>query len=213
MEVNEQGTLLGLMENPSYLFQLLDKHRDDDMLLPLIPKHKDLLFNRNEDGKTLAQVALARNRLAVVIEILNAVQLPLSNLSLKMWEILIGKSKENMIENITHHKSKCGHTDIKVLEQLANDMIVELAENGSVEIICHLLLAGDCASGFIQGRKTHFNAFLNYPNRRRLGERISLDRTKPCNGNQILPECSSLPSDLQMFNSAMQLKNTRKGLN
>jgi hypothetical protein len=92
------------------------------------------------------------------------------------------------------------HIHPAILEGLIKE-IPTLAENGSTEMICCILEAGasNCPSGFAPGKNTYFDAFLNFD---WLGS-LLLDKSKPCNGSRVIPEASSSPSALNMYDGGV----------
>ena len=188
----------GEILDPSLLFQCFE-YCDDQTVNSLIPKHKELLPRRNENGKTLAELAIEEGRYSVLLKMLEVVEPSFPWIFFETFHHLINTTDENRIEHFTTaNKGALPHTPPYVLEGLTK-MIPTLAANGSIEIICYLLKAGssNCASGFVSGRQMHLKAFRNDPSFRWLGS-LLLNRHKPCNGRQIRPECSPSSSDIEV---------------
>jgi hypothetical protein len=112
------------------------------------------------------------------------------------------ESKEDIVEMITTEKSAFAFSDTEDLEKLS-DLIPKLVENGSIDIIYLLLQAGspNAAKGFVSGAEMHKKAFLNRQGPFRWLSNLLLDKKKPCNGIQVVPEASMHPNDLGMYGS------------
>ena len=172
---------------------------DDETMLSLISEHKHLLFKRDENGMTLAELAVEQERPAILHKIVD-VDPSLAWTSLKVLVYFLLTSRENIIEIITiGYKCAFPHTDPAILEELVK-MIPTLAENGFTEIICYILQAGSsrCVSGFVPCKSTYLQAFLNYP-LFRISSSLVLNENKPCNGRQIISETSPSPSGIEVY--------------
>jgi WD40 repeat protein len=185
--------------DPSLLFRSLDVC-NDDIMLALIPKHKDLLYRRDENGMILAERAIEQERPDVLRKILHVDPL-LAWTSLMVLVYFILTSDENMLELIMIvYKCRVPHIQPAILEGLV-EKIPTLAENGCTVIICNILDAGssNCSSGFAPGKNTYLKAFLNFD---MLGS-LLLDKSRPCNGSRVIPEASSSPSALNMYHKGV----------
>ena len=172
---------------------------DDENMLALISDNKNLLHEHDENGRTLAELAVEEGRTTILHKIID-IDPSLAWVSLKVLIYLLETSDENIIETITiGYKCAHPHTDPVILEELVR-MIPTLAENGSIQIICYILQAGAsrCYSGFVPGKKAHLQAFLNYPFFRILSSLV-LNKNKPCNERQILAETSPSPSGIEVY--------------
>ena len=118
----------------------------------LISENRDLLHKRDKDGLNLAELAVKKDRWAVLRQILEVEPSVAWSSHIIMSELL-KQSKEELVEAVTLDESCAfSFTDPGDLEKYA-DLIVDLAKDGSIEIIHFLLQAGSpkSVSGFVPG--------------------------------------------------------------
>ena len=185
---------------------------DDQAMYSMIERNSELISCRDENGITFADHAMRNNRFEVLRAALQ------TNPSMAWWPSqdvmrnLVESSMDDMIEPLI--KEATGHMDPNHLDELSG-LIPKLARNGYVNVLCHLLQAGpsDCKNGFTRTCTLHLNSCLNRQGPVRWFTEIFIDKMRPCNGMQMLPETSTSPSDLEMYGRCEKDQDERIALN
>ena len=187
---------------------------DDDTTNALISENTDLLHKRDRNGRNLAELAVDNDRAAVLRQILD-VEPSMAWSSQDVIRYVALMSKEDLVETITVDKSCAfSFTDPGDLD-IYTHLIPELTENGSIDIIYFLLQAGspDSASGFVPGKQMWKQAFLNHRGVFRRLSNLLIDKERPCDGSQVIPETSKFPNNLEIYGRYANDKDKRILLN
>jgi hypothetical protein len=132
----------GIIHDPSLLLRCFAVC-DDESMTELIPKHKELLYKRDENGRTLAELTVDYTiDLQFCVKFLKLSHPLIAWSSQDVVRYVLLTSKEDLVERITIEKSCVfSFADPDDLEN-HSALIPELAENGSIDMIYYLLQAG-----------------------------------------------------------------------